>query len=343
MRRREGADGLQRSTGARAGVALLAALAVSSTAAHAGEVASHAADPHYAVAPECPSRDVFSRALHARLPANLRSYALANELSVSIVREPDAGGRASYAGQLGALATLPEAGRRVRGESCDEVLEALTLIAALSVEQLAASEPAEPAPVLHAVQDDAAVDAAPAPAVEAGQRPRIGPAAFVLVQNTSAPGLAVDLGAGAVSSWDRHPLSPWLLVGGYWGGGEQSNVAAAGVSARFERAALYATGCVWRFPRSGPLALRPCLELDVGALRGEGLGVGSATRRTALWLSSGASVRGSVSLSDRIELGAQVGGMLPLYRPRFYFLPGVTAFQVEPVGFRAGSFVSLLF
>ena len=341
---------MKRSTGARAGLLLVAAFTASSAPARAGEVVSRA-DPHYDVAPECPSRAAFSQALHARLPPNLRSYALANELSVSIVREPGARGRMSYAGQLGALATLPEAGRRVRGESCAEVLEALTLIAALSVEQLAtldveplgAAAPSDPAPMLHAVQDDDALDVVPAPPSPVRQRPLFGPAAFVLVQNTSAPGLALDVGAGVVTSWDRHPLAPWVLVGGYWGGGEQTTVSAAGVSARFERAALYAAGCVWRFPRSGPLALRPCLELDVGALRGAGLDVGRATRRTALWLSTGAGVRGSLSLSDRVELGGQVGGMLPLYRPRFYFLPEVTAFQVEPVGFRAGSFVNLLF
>jgi hypothetical protein len=334
---------MQRSTGARAGVALVAACIASSGGARAGEVTSDPADPHYDVAPGCPGRAVFSQALHARLPPNLRSYALANELSVSIVREPDAGGRAAFAGQLGALATLPEAGRRVRGESCEEVLEALTLIAALSVEQLAAEAPSEPAPVLHGVQNDGALDAAPAPPRRARQRPLLGPAAFVLVQNTSAPGLGLDAGLGVVSSWDQHPLAPWILVGGYWGGGERADVPGTGVSARFERAALYAAGCVWRFPRSGPLALRPCLELDVGALHGEGQDVGGATSRTSLWLSTGAGVRGSLSLAERVELGGQVGAMLPLYRPRFYFLPEVTAFQVEPVGFRAGSFVSLLF
>jgi hypothetical protein len=59
--------------------------------------------------------------------------------------------------------------------------------------------------------------------------------------------------------------------------------------------------------------------------------------------SAGLEARFEWSIWERIELGAMLGGVLPLARPRFYFEPNVTAFEVSALGIRASTSASLLF
>ncbi|MEO8178811.1 MAG: hypothetical protein ABI895_08265 [Deltaproteobacteria bacterium] len=44
---------------------------------------------------------------------------------------------------------------------------------------------------------------------------------------------------------------------------------------------------------------------------------------------------------DRIELGAQLGGVLNASRPRFFFAPDFKALEVAPLGLRTGASASL--
>jgi len=346
---------------ARAACALAASVAIAVTPAvaraegHGASAASTEATPlaagsippRYDVPSECPSRAEFDATLRERLPATLRAYALAGELAVS-VRRREPGGEAAprYAGELRALAVVPGEARLVEGASCAEVLEALTLIAALSLEQLALAEPA-PFPPGPPPPGPSPTDRSPpepaSPVEPSVRRPALGPIAFVSWQNASAPSVSFDLGLGVVASFDEHPLSPWLLVGAYWGGSDEPSLPGLQQNARFDHFSSLIVACAWRLPQRGALAVRPCIDLDVGALRGEGRLVGSATRRTTLWLSTGAELRASITLGESVELGAQAAIVLPLWRPRFYFLPEITAFQVEAVGFRGGAFASARF
>jgi hypothetical protein len=44
-----------------------------------------------------------------------------------------------------------------------------------------------------------------------------------------------------------------------------------------------------------------------------------------------------------VQLSALLAAVVPLTRPRFYFLPELTSFQVPLLGFRAGAVASVLF
>jgi hypothetical protein len=274
--------------------------------------------------------------LRARLPANLHAYVLMRELTVSIRREPvEATGSFRYVGELGTRReALPGGSRSVQGSSCEEVALALTLIGALSVEQLAESQEGAAAVVAPgAVPVDRA-----APDAQLG-RPRLGPVAFALLQSL-VPESGLDLGLGVSGRWDDAVLQPWFMLGVYRGGGE-IGIAGAPARARLEHVSAHLVGCVLRFPSSGVFAVRPCLDFDLGRLRGKGVDVGGATQHSALWATLGLQLRLDFALGEHVHLGGLLGGVLPLARPRFYFLPSTTLSEVEPLGLRAGTFISL--
>jgi hypothetical protein len=316
---------------AATGVALCAAPARAD-----GRDAASPAEP-YTVAPTCPSQAAFGQALRARLPANLHAYVLMRELTVSIRREPlDANGSFRYVGELGTRReALPGGSRSVQGSSCEEVALALTLIGALSVEQLAESQGRSAA---GRGPETVPEGDSPTPETQPG-RPRLGPVAFALLQSL-VPESGIDLGLGVSGRWDRAVFQPWFMLGVYWGGGE-IGIDAAPARARLEHVSSHLVGCVLRFPSSGFFALRPCLDFDIGRLRGEGVDVGGATRHSALWASLGLQLRFDFALGEHVQLGGLLGGVLPLARPRFYFLPSTTLSEVEPLGLRAGTFISL--
>jgi hypothetical protein len=312
-------------------------LALSAPPAHAeGRGAGGMSEP-YTVAPTCPSQAAFGQALRARLPANLHAYVLMRELTVSIRREPlDAHGSFRYVGELGTRReALPGGSRSVQGASCEEVALALTLIGALSVEQLAESQ-GEGAAVR--VPDAVSEEDSARPEAEAG-RPRLGPVVFALLQSL-VPESGLDLGLGVSGHWEHAFFQPWFMLGVYGGGGE-AGIARAPARARLAYVSSHMVGCVFRFPSSGLFAVRPCLDFDIGRLRGEGVEVGGATRHSALWATLGGQLRFDFTLGEHIQVGGLLGGVLPLARPRFYFLPSTTLFEVDPLGLRAGTFISL--
>lgn len=300
----------------------------------------------YRVPPECPERQAWHAALSVRLLDAAAAARLAQRLTLEIRRsEQDAG---EY---VGAIDGRPGAAREVRGATCEEVLEALSLITAIGAEP-ASTPPPEPdrAPAASAwelspaemrrllEQDDAS---APAPAAVAGVG--LGVTTFALLETTASPRLGLNYGIGASLRWRTETLEPWLFVGIYRGVGEQVAVPDSGALTRFTRWSTYVVGCPLRWALHDAVALRPCLDLDLGQLTGEGLEVGSARRRRALLASTGLELRLEWSPWPALQLSAMFGGVVPLARPRFYLRPQLTTFEVAPVGLRAGGLASLLF
>jgi hypothetical protein len=304
----------------------------------------------YDVASACPDRAHWLAELHERLPPLLRTHPAIEQLSVHVARRPpQASGDASYTGQLSSSAgPLPDA-RQVRGESCEDVLQALTFIAALSLERLSA-EQSTPPPV--AAQTPIAepgaaalaeIDPGPTSTTKdaAEPRTRFGAVAFASVQSALGPLPALDVGLGA--SWEPANFPFWMLASFYRGSTKQRGVSGGAAGARYTHWIGHLVGCPWSFPSGTVLRLRPCLNVDLGGLRGEGIGVARPERHWAPWGSAGAELRGELVLWDRLQLGASGGLLAPFWRSRFYFLPEVTAFQVPAIGFRSEASVSLLF
>jgi hypothetical protein len=313
----------------------------------------------YHAEPECPSLDAWNAALHARLPPGSHAEELTRRLSIEIRRDEASDPRApSYLGAIDTpgQALSPEA-RQVRGQSCREVLEALSLIAALALERAAKS--GRDAGATQGTDAGAAASgwelsreqalalseepAEPAPLRARAEGARLGLAVFLLSEAAAAPQPGWNYGLGASVHWDGAGWQPWVLFGVYAGGGERVRVPDVAAVARFERLSSYAVGCPVRFPRRTPLAVRPCIDLDLGRLTGEGQDVSQARRRSSLWVSTGLELRIEWSPFAAFELSGMLGGVLPLSRPRFYFRPQLTAWEVAPLGLRAGALANLSF
>ncbi len=299
----------------------------------------------YEVPAECPPREAWVEGVRARLAPLLRTHPALDMLSVRVERD-DAEPR-GYTGTLGSPEPRALASpRRLHGSSCEEVLEALTFIAALGLQRLASdappasSAPRDPAPA--AAPGDARGDRDQGPVRNrAGSRAQLGALAFVLVDDGLAPGNAVGLGAAFRLSWLTPSWQPLFVLGAYSRGAREVAVGSGRV--RLEHWSTHAVGCPWRFPRESSVGLRPCFEIDVGRSTGKGSGVADAAERSAPWLSAGAQVRVEVGLWQRLELAAFFGLVKPLWHAHFLLEPGVTAFETPAIGLRAGSSASLLF
>jgi hypothetical protein len=86
----------------------------------------------------------------------------------------------------------------------------------------------------------------------------------------------------------------------------------------------------------GALAtLRPCAVLEVGALRGDGVGLVRARRNEATWLAAGVSLHGEVPLASKLFLELDVGASAPFDHARFVYSSGTVAFATPPLGLRS--------
>jgi len=308
---------------------------------------------HYETPPECPASREWTAQLYQRLPASPSSHAAANALRVHIERRPTKTNTGDYHGVVRAAGT--EEARAVDGTSCREVFEALVLVAVLSL----GADPGEPSddaashptssPAGNAASEFARTEptslADQPPAAEGSQRRanlRWGAAGLVLVQSAIAPNPSLDVGAGLIARWSLAGFEPWLLVGVYTAAASQT-ARVENAAARFEHTALRAVGCPWRFPGPGWLALRPCLGLDVGQTRGEGLGISRSSSNSSAWLAARGELRLEFSIYDGLSAGGAGGAALPLIRPRFYFEPDAVVFETPAWGLEGSAFVAWLF
>ncbi|HKU40353.1 MAG TPA: hypothetical protein VJR89_19465 [Polyangiales bacterium] len=85
-------------------------------------------------------------------------------------------------------------------------------------------------------------------------------------------------------------------------------------SARMQLRAANLASCYAFF--RGP-TLAPCLQLELGQLRGEGENLEVSSHVSTSWLLLGAALRGSVELFDRVFISADIGAGAPLARPTF--------------------------
>ena len=290
----------------------------------------------YVVPAECPSRAAWLEALRARLPALLRTHALVESFAVQIENDASPTG---YRGTLQSTASpAPGQRREVNGGSCDEVVEALSFIAALELQRTA--EPAANPP-LPSAQLPLEADPYPARAATSPRPWSWGAQVFTLLQGEIRPSPILDWGLGIQLTWRTPFWQPWLLLGAYWGRTEGR--APAGTSASVQLVSAHAVACPTRFPNGGALALRPCLELDLGRVSGEGQDVVGSDRRAAPWVSGGLQLRGDLTAWEHWQLGAWVGGVVPFWHARFYLVPDQVVFKPAALGLRAGAFVGLVF
>lgn len=300
----------------------------------------------YAVPDECPEQRAWVESLQQRLPPLLRTHPWIGTLSVHVERLANEGD-ARYAGALSGTAAGHQ--RVVRGATCTDVLEALSFMGALGLQQAASAAPVSAENTVPAVaagtdgRTPGGTDAGAAreAASEGAQRVRVGALGLALVQGGVVPGRAVAYGAAARLSWTEGTWQPLFLIGAYASGSVQSDLGGGKV--RLAHWSTHVVGCPWRFPRESQIAIRPCAELDVGRTLAESLRVEDATSHAAPWISVGPELRAEIDLGDHVELGASVASVFPLWSAHFYLLPDVDAYKAPLWGPRAEAFASVSF
>jgi len=277
----------------------------------------------YRSANGCPDGEAFVQSLAAR-SVHGRLAQVGDAIDFVVTLGADA------TGSRGVLERQTETGtvaiRRVDDASCEQVAEALALTLALATREATSTS-------ARATDTESPPAAAPAPAPSPTQRPIIEVAPPVPPQpapREGPHGMTWSFGAAGLLAGGISPnlvtganvlvelelgsgvLRPAFRVAGFGAygsgsrGGEDISVRLFG--GRFDVCPVEL--------RSEPIALRPCLALELGELRSEREGMTGRSDR-GLWAASEGSVRLSWSVARSFALEAQVGLLIPFIRYAF--------------------------
>ena len=268
----------------------------------------------------CPSEAAFFEAIQARTEHVRRASADESALEASVrVSRTERG----FVGEVReTLNGTESSARSVDGKTCKEVVEALSLTIALSIDPNAHAPIEKPPP---SAPEPGACPPTPAPPVPPAPEPTTAPHA--------SPPLQIELGLGVLAT---ETLTSELSAGAALSGtflkrtGEArlaslelalwfatSGVLAspANHEARFEGLSLDA--CPARF-QFGSVELGPCALVTAGALETTGRGVAAPTNVEHAWWSAGLDFQWSVLLGGGILFESALGGSVPLAKRRFY-------------------------
>ena len=234
---------------------------------------------------------------------------------------------------LGQLRMVDERGeihtRRVQGASCDVVVQALSLAAAVALDpSVLLSEPVpEPVPL--------PAPATTVPAIPPAPIPPAPPEAVNVAKQTRADqsGPSFELGAASlVSVLLSSGVSPGVAVLGRWtpaGGGRfrptvgmailylRNDILQSPGAAQASLSGLAGSVCGVGFSTS-ILTVKACALMMAGLLSVSGHEVALSSSVAVLWLSAGAVVRTALHLGRGFSLDLEAGVSAPFMRREFY-------------------------
>lgn len=275
---------------------------------------------NYTAPAGCSSRDAFVREL-ARRTARV-DVTDANDASSRFdVELADRGlqvvGRLYFVEPNGA-----QTARAVSGATCEEVVPALALIAAVLV---------DPESLAHARAAET-VDHPPAPAPSLLLRPSFGAGASV--SSALGPGASfapvLELGLESEVADRRGPalaLSAARFV-------SPTRSTPAG-DADFTTTLGRVTFCPLRWPARGPLFGSACGAFEAGVLEAKGSRTLGRHAYTSLWLAADPELGLEYRPLRRLGIGLGALGVFPLVRDHYFFGPNVRVFSVPAAGVSA--------
>jgi hypothetical protein len=283
---------------------------------------------------ECIDEATF-RARLAKLEASRTKREPPRRISIRIVEEKGGvfAGRLSVEHADGRITA-----RTVAADHCDDVVEALELVAAvaLGLEQHAVQP--TPPPVLPKAVVEAREEGLDRPPA-VGQEPRrwhVTGGAHAGAIGALGRGLAFAPSVSVGTMFDgRGWFAPSLELVGTWAEGTTIATALGSASLRLLDAAL--SGCPLRISLSDAVALRPCVEFHVGSIRATAAGptLTGDTTASRPWMATGAFARAEWRVARSLLLDAQAGATFALLQERFYFTPATT---ISELPFVAGTF-----
>jgi hypothetical protein len=306
----------RRRSGERAGALATAAIAVLGALLHGVARASEEPLPvslDYHAISTCPGESDFFEEVHMRAP-RIRA-ALPGERAYGVrvnIAQKDNEPTSPSVEVAGEIVLLDLDGhkaiRRLEGSSCTDVARALALVVALDVAGVAFVPPARvepPSPVIPQLLRERPSERArwlPAVVIHAGLRggvaPRLTPVGALLF------GLERDVPR----------LAAEFRVGASYAEGETEGMNDLVV---LRLATMAFDGCVPRVQMFGDrVRLMPCARIETGVLLGEirqGLGIAGGP-----WVASGLLGRVRASVAGNLFVEAEVSGLVPWLRIRFF-------------------------
>lgn len=283
----------------------------------------------------CPDAMEFARQVQTRAP----------QLRPAEDGEPALGFYAELAESKGVAsgrltARLPdgrEVVREVRGPTCDDVVTALALIAALAADPNQTSAPPSARPrrtepsVKRRLLEDEAVLELDQPRLRAGVW-TFGLGAGLAFDSTIAP----SPGYGVGVSFDAEdpggsPFRVLYSLSAIRAGSPTSRTGAGDAS--FTWLAFRGALCPFRWPEETPLFFRSCGFLDVGVLDGDVTLDGQRRDKSKTWFSVGGFGRVEALVGEVVSFQLDGGISVPLKHDSFSAGPGAaSAFQVPSAG-----------
>jgi hypothetical protein len=306
----------------------------------------------YRAQPTCPSVDAFS----AELVERSRQLRIAGPTEAASLFEVELREReGGFAGML--LLHEPNGRvteREVASASCDEVVSALALIAAVLIDPASgqstgagartasnetrrAAPPERRAPVRRtkpAPEPRAPEAETQNASVPPRRRVLFGAGIGTVLEDAVAPGVAAglfgELDASVGTDGVVHPLVALQVARTLT---TRAETEAGIAELTFTAARLLA--CPLRWPPSDALSLRPCASAEVGFLRASGTATSLRASSDALWFAPGLGARIEARPAAGLRLTLDAGVVFPVTRDRFYFDPDTpqnTAFEVPAIG-----------
>jgi hypothetical protein len=280
----------------------------------------------YDAPPECPTAAAFS----ARVEARTRLYRTEPvALDVALHAE---GGSGGTRGRLVVQHAGNVTEREIAGRDCDEVVEALALIAAITIDPTADTSPH---PTAHAEAPPAAAPApTPTPVSEAPATWHVEPGVAFVVDGALAPD--PSFGERAFVSYARDSPAAPLSALGLAATFVQSGTVSTGPdqSAAFELYTLRLEACTFGLAR-GILRLVPCVFGEGGVLRAQGTHPAESLDQRVGWAAVGPLGSLSARVLRVLDLRADLGAVVPLTRYRFRFIDEPTVTETPSVAVTA--------
>jgi hypothetical protein len=320
----------------------------------------------YTVVAGCPGEEAFFDQLRARAPRVRRAAPHEEAATFDVAVAPERGRLAGRIFVEDAMrASRPS---QVAARSCDDVVAALALIAALSIDPRSGS--AAPAMVPAAAQGATTSPPRDLPPIATPAAAAPEPAALA-VPVPAAPSEPTGAAQPAEPPRDRLPLSisppkaktalahvsavvgldsvyagipVFARLGAQmradWSRGFALGLGVAASEATLDRTnggarlqwmTANVEACAFRLPLSAAVSVVPCIPLEGGLLSVTGTGAPNTVTQQRPWFTVGGLARLELALSARFLVEARVGLAAPLVRDTFYFLPNTDVFRPPAV------------
>ena len=310
----------------------LAAAAVLAPSAARGATSQPPLPLQYAAPAACPSADVFRARLLERPVAEGNATPRGLRLDVTITETAGAFDGEVHVTHADGTATV----RRVSSTRCDEVTDALELVAAIALGLDARPiDRAPPPPPRHEAPPPSPPAAPPSSRWRLGAALRGALLTSVGPRTELAPDVALQLALDA-----RGALAPLFEVSGTWA--PSGNITAAEGVATIALWAGALTVCPVRLA-FGSFSVRPCAEVSAGAFVASATGPNvDGGSLTALRVAAAPLARLEWEIADHFGIEGEGGADFELVREHFFFEPlGTNVFTSPTAGAlaRLGVFV----